>query len=172
MTSDAHEPSTPPPTTTAPRARSRTLQVVLAVSLAFNVFVLGFIAARAFRPHGHDRTRGPFLGPHGLLDDAEPGARPAVERVMKRHRTAMRSEHRELRDARRAVRKAFEAEPFDPKALERALAGLRARTESSQARVHAALVELASELPKDARKRLGRRAHMLDGNGGPPQHRR
>jgi Spy/CpxP family protein refolding chaperone len=152
-----------------PSELKRWLVVALVLSVAFNLFALGFIAARAWKPHGPHHSHeghGPFLGPRGLMREGfGPEARPVLDKIMKRHRETLRSEHGELRRARRAVRDALLNEPFDAAQLERALSALRARTDSSQAHMHKALVELASTLPREQRKLLARRALAFDALG-------
>lgn len=143
----------------------RWVLIALVISAALNLFALGFIAARSLRPHHHEHhvARGPFMGPRGMMREGfGPEARPLLDAIMDRHRESLRGERSELRKARRAVRDALVAEPFDPAQLERALAGLRARTDSSQQRMHAALVELARTLPAEQRKLLARRALAFD----------
>jgi len=150
----------------------RWLVVALVVSVSFNLFALGFVAARAMRPHRHRAEHGPFMGPRSLARDGfGPKARPMLDDVMKRHGDEMRQDRKELRRARRAVRDALLREPLDVPVLEQALAGLRARTDGSQARMHQALVELAKTLPLEHRKRLARRAHAFEamGSGEPPR---
>ena len=165
MTDGADEPAPAPKATGRP---SRWLAIALVISVALNLFALGLVAARAMRPGPHERARGygPFMGPHGLLQDGD-GAEPIAKRVMQRYGEDLRREHRELREARRAVREALEAEPLDAGRLERALGELRARTDSSQTRMHAALVELARSLPLEQRKKLARRAHVLESARAP-----
>jgi Spy/CpxP family protein refolding chaperone len=149
----------------------RWLVVGLVLSAAFNLFALGFIAARAWKPHGQhhahgEHRHGPFVGPRGLMREGfGPETQPMLDKVMKRHGETLRSEHGELRRARRAVRDALLNEPFDAPALEAALSSLRARTDSSQARMHEALVELAATLPREQRKLLARRALAFEALG-------
>lgn len=151
----------------APRPAHRSwLVVALIISVAFNLFALGFVAARALRPEGGRAGHGPFMGPHGLMHDGfGPQAEPMIDAIMAKHGEGLRMQRRELRQARKAVRDALLNEPFDPGRLEQAFAGLRARTESSQASMHEALVELARSLPADQRKRLARRALALEALG-------
>lgn len=155
----------------------RWVLIALVVSAALNLFGLGFIAARSLHPPHMHGEHGPFMGPRGMMREGfGPEARPMLDKIMERHGASLRGEHGELRKARRAVRDALLQEPFDPAQLERALAGLRARTDSSQARMHEALVELARTLPLDQRKLLARRALAFDAmatgatgaTGGPP----
>jgi uncharacterized membrane protein len=155
-------------------ALKRWLVIALVISAAFNLFALGFIAARALRPHGHGHghgphgEHGPFMGPRGMMREGfGPEARPLVDKVMARHGESLRGERMELRKARRAVRDALLQEPFDASQLQQALAGLRARTDSSQQRMHEALVELARTLSLEQRKALAKRASAFD-IGGPP----
>ena len=168
--SDSITPSLP-----EPRPVVKTwLVIALVVSVAFNLFALGFIAARALRPRDPHAMHGPFMGPHGLMKDGlGPQGEPMIDKVMARHGQSLRNERGELRQARRAVRDALLSEPFDAAQLERALAALRARTDSSQTRMHEALVELARSLPLEQRKLLARRAFALDAMGmgmGGPHH--
>lgn len=142
----------------------RRLSIALAVSVALNLFIAGFFVARGVSGrgmHGGRHHHGPFLGPRALLEAGGPEAEPLVEGLMKRHGPELRKERGALRSARRGVHDALSREPFDAAALERALAELRARTGSSQAQMHEALVELARQLPAEQRKRLAKRAHVL-----------
>ena len=56
--------------------------------------------------------------------------------------------------ARQAVREALTREPFQPEALEAALARLRTETGEAQGALHKAFVERARELGPDKRRRL------------------
>jgi len=171
--------STAPRSPDKPSDLKRWIVVALVLSAALNLFALGFIAARAWNPHGLHRAHGehgPFLGPRGLMREGfGPETQPMLDKVMKHHGAMLRSEHGELRRARRAVRDALLNEPFDAPVLEAALAALRARTDSSQARMHEALVELAGTLPREQRKLLARRALAFEALGmgeskGPHAH--
>jgi uncharacterized membrane protein len=152
-------------------ALKRWLVMALVISAAFNLFALGFIAARSLRPHEHGRhaEHGLFMGPRGMMRDGfGSDARPLVDKVMARHGDSLRAERMELRKARHAVRDALLHEPLDAAQLERALAGLRTRTDSSQQRMHEALVELARTLPLEQRKLLAMRAAAFDVGMGRP----
>jgi uncharacterized membrane protein len=58
--------------------------------------------------------------------------------------------------ARLPVRAALERDPFDPAALERALAELREKTTTGQVKVHEALVEVAKKATPEERRELAR----------------
>ncbi len=135
------------------------LAIFLAISVGLNAFLAG-VAVMGL-------VRGPGYGPgpaHGLpFSDKD-----APWRDSKEVRQLLRSKSRELKSQRRAlhasrerVRSAMEAEPFEPKRLEEALASLRAETTSSQAAVHASLVEAASRMTLEERRRF----RVFEGRG-------
>jgi uncharacterized membrane protein len=74
-----------------------------------------------------------------------------------------------MHQARREVRRSLHAEPFDPARVQQALEALRTRSSAAQAEMHAAMAELARELPPDARRAL---ADGLGRPGRPGRHRR
>jgi len=147
----------------------RWLLIALAISIALNLFAIGFLAARALRPHamhGDHDGHGPFMGPRGLMREGfGPNAAPVLDQVMARHGDDLRKARGELKRTRREVRDALLAEPFDAARLERSLSDLRAQTDSTQAHMHEALVELASSLPLEQRKHLARRALAFEAMG-------
>lgn len=133
----------------------RSLSVALAVSLALNVFLAGFLAAQALRPsEGRPSAAGPMLFRAGeALGD--PG-HPAIREVMRAHRQELRAHRRAIREARREVHESMVAEPFDQERLSAALASLRAETTSSQVLLHRALVQLATSMTPEQRARLSK----------------
>ena len=140
---------------------TRRLAIALAVSVAVNLFLVGFIAMRAYRGgrhHERGHRHGHELGPRAFGRDGDPQADQAMRRVMQRREAALRAQGRKLRATRGAVSAAFRAEPFDPQALARELAELRAQTAESQRLMHEALVEVAPTLTPEQRARLARRA--------------
>jgi hypothetical protein len=70
------------------------------------------------------------------------------------HKDNIRPKMKAARAARRDVASALTREPFEAKALDSALAELRKRTDESQAALHEALVDLASRLSVEERKKL------------------
>ncbi len=147
-------------------------RVLLIVSLALNLFLGGLFAGHwleAWR-RGPEPFQGrpPPLRLHmgRMLERLPAEAREQATRVMERRREAMRKTVRAMHQARREVRRSLHAEPFDPARVERALEALRTRSSAAQAEMHAAMAELARELPPDARRALA------DGLGRPGRHRR
>jgi uncharacterized membrane protein len=120
----------------------RNLGIALAVSVLLNAFLVGLWAGRAMKT-GMWRAHEPAENDMGPM------------RGVWRNRDALLRPRGEAVDAaRRSVREALVAEPFDPAALESALGGLRAQTDSAQLALHRALVDAARELGPDERRRL------------------
>jgi len=148
---------------------ARRLVIALAVSVALNLFLVGFIAMRAYRGGSHHERgdrHGQELGPRALGRDGDPQSDQAMRRVMQRREAALRAQGQKLRATRGAVSAAFRAEPFDARVLARELAELRAQTAESQRLMHEALVEVAPTLTPEQRARLARRALREHGGRG------
>ena len=152
------------------------LAIGLLLSVAINLLFCGFIAARVLGHHEREGREGrahhgQFLGPRGLTRGGDPQAERAVRIVLERRAGEFRAQREALRESRRRVGDAFDAEPLDVKALERELAELRAQTLKSQELLHAALVEAAPSLTPEQRGQLARRALERAprmGRRGPP----
>ncbi len=120
----------------------RNLGIALAVSILLNVFLAGLWAGRAMRagagraPDLTDTDVGPMRG------------------VWRKRDALLRPRSEAVDAARRIVRETLVAEPFDPAALETALAELRTQTDSAQVALHRALVDAARELGPEDRRRL------------------
>lgn len=146
------------------------LAIALALSVALNLFVAGFVAMRVLHggrhhprgPHGH------FIGPRGL-SGGDPAIKQAVRGAMQRRGGELRAHGERLHAARTAVSAAFGAEPFDAPALRQALSDLRVQTELSQRLMHESLIEVAPALTPEQRARLARR--VLDREPGGGRHR-
>ena len=109
---------------------ARIVRVALLSSLALNLILGGWLMSRAAwgprnLPHAQHATL-PHLADLRAFRRALPEARQAaVDRSVDRHRPAMRERVGGLFAARRAVRAAMRAEPFDRAALDAAFAQLR-----------------------------------------------
>jgi Spy/CpxP family protein refolding chaperone len=146
----------------------RKLVIALAVSVALNLFGLGFVVARGLRHRDQLAMHGPGMRPPAGMDFGPRhmmrGLRdlgPAGQQMMDARREAMRAHHRALRDAQDAVNKALTAEPFDPNKLNAALAELRARQAAAAQAAHGALVDLAGKLDADQRRALAERGRGM-----------
>jgi uncharacterized membrane protein len=124
------------------------LVISLAASVALNVFFLGFWAARLLR---HP------LEPRDVAGRVVPDAEvryPALRERWREH-AALLGAHREaVRSARKAVRDALVADPFQPEALEAALTALRTETGDAQVAIDRALVDFARTLTPEERRAL------------------
>jgi uncharacterized membrane protein len=156
-------------TTSDPRFRW-----VLLLSLALNV-LFGAVVAAAWLHH-HD-GRGHGLGgavhlPRGeRLERVLPEAdKPALRAAYDRHRDDIRPKIGALFEARRAVREALDAEPFDAARATSALAVLRERESAVAASVHALLVDLSASVSPEGRVAISRLS--TTGRGGGHRHAR
>jgi uncharacterized membrane protein len=122
---------------------AKRLVFVLAVSLALNIFFIGFYSARWFRrAPGH-------VGPFDTWGD-----RSALREKWKEQAGALRGRREAVETARRAVRAAFAADPFDGQALAAALASLRGETNETQRALDEALVRFAETMGPEDRKHV------------------
>jgi uncharacterized membrane protein len=119
------------------------LKIALAVSLALNFALAGLWAGR-FIERRRQAPPTPMAhhpgGPWGSVLG---------------HR-GFGGQGRVMHAARLTVRVALEKEPFDPTALESALAELRENTSTGQVKVHEALVEVAKKATPEERRELAR----------------
>jgi uncharacterized membrane protein len=119
------------------------LKLVLALSLGLNFALAGLWAGRWLERRrqpppvamSHEGARGPWRSVVGHRGEGP---------------------KRMMHAARRPVRAALVKEPFDPAALERALADLREKTSASQAKIHQALVDVAKQATPEERRALAR----------------
>lgn len=136
-------------------SKIRPLVLALIASLALNVFFIGFYSARLGRRwSGH--------GPDAW------GDRAGLREKWKEEAGALRGRREAVEAARRNVRTALAAEPFDARSLALSLAALRTETNETQAAVDEALVRFAERLGPDDRKRVAesRWFGTFEGRGG------
>lgn len=159
--------------------RGTTAAVVVAalgLSLAANVFLGGYMVAKASRDAPMPALdRGILLGGHGY----PPPIRSALKAGMQADRTDIRDRLRDLRRARRESFDAMRADPFDASRLATALAGERAAVTRLQEGGHAVLERVIAAAPAAERaeiertrkgedRRMGRGGHgPRDGRDGP-----
>jgi len=131
---------------------TRKLVLGLAASILLNVFLIGLWAGRFMKT-----ARAP--APESTEIDTAP-----IRGVWRKRDAVLRPRGEAVAAARRSVRAALVAEPFDPTALESALAGLRTESDAAQIALHHALVDAAKELGPDDRRRLAE-SHWILGRG-------
>jgi uncharacterized membrane protein len=134
------------------RGRTATILVaVLVISLALNFFGAGLIAAGiGFQRHlaGFDRTV------MQLAERFPSEIRRAVAADLIARRDEGFKALDELRAARREAFAAMRAEPFDRLRLERAMAMVRAKTQTLQALGQSALAKVLSESSAESRAKI------------------
>ena len=152
---------------------NRRLKVALAVSLALNLCVAGMVGGVMLRdgpPRGGGRDFG--LGP--LSEALSHEDRKALRTVFVERHHDLRGSRREMRAEFGAVVTALRADPFDPAALDGALAAIAVRNQS--------LLDTGRELVADRlkamdaagraafadrlEKRIGREGKRKDEDGG------
>jgi uncharacterized membrane protein len=128
--------------------RTRTLALVLAISVALNLFLLGVLAARVWQraelrearnahsPRREHRQPEPL----GWLSDAE--------------RAELRPRRKALRALREDAEQLLRAESFDSGKFRTTLEALRRQTDGIQASVHELLTKRAESLSAEQRRRL------------------
>ena len=153
---------------------SKRLLVALVISVAPNLLVGGILIGSAIQrsrlrserahttagPHGREHdggARGDRGGERGPREGGR-GARRGgpFGGLIAGHREEVVARQKAASTARAAVRDALTHEPFDRAALERALAGLRAETATTQELLHRAIVDAAQSGDADARGKLAR----------------
>ena len=149
---------------------SRWLIGGLVLSVVVNLLLAGFVLGRlsGFGPppaFGPDPTVG-FFRMLGFLSDER---RAAIVPDLRKQMGELMPTLRKVRGDQRAVFDALTADPFDPAALDAALAGLRANLTAAQVASHHSFVELAKQLTPAERKDLAgamHRTHMRGMGGG------
>lgn len=155
---------------------ARPLQLLLVVSLALNLFVLGAVAADTVIGGGRvadmlwlSQQRPRFFGmpsPREIRDLLAESRRPLLDGIYELHRPQFRERLQGMFEARQAVAEAIAAEPFDRQRLEAAFATLRERSGAMAMAAQDTMIELASQLNAAERVRL---AEMLSKRHGRPQ---
>lgn len=157
--------TTPPIPPVPARATGRGWQILLAVSLALNLAVAGFVL-------GHALTGGPWRGmPHGpMVRDV--GFGPITEALTPEDRALLRerlfARAPQLREARRLIEEdlaaqvaALRADPFDEAALRAAFEAQHLHMAENLALAHETMQDFLIALPPEARlafaDRLARR---------------
>ena len=162
----------------------RGIVVALALSLAANVFLGGFVAGKFAGGHsGHDHMRA-FSFRHGSpeeFEDLTPAARESLKRAFVARRAEGGDHFREARDLHDEFVRVLSADVFDRAAADAIVAKLDAVERSGRAGMAKMIVDTAEGLSADDRKSLARhldrRSHgrwkgghgrRNGGNDGPP----
>jgi uncharacterized membrane protein len=131
----------------------RILAIVLAVSLAINIFVVGVWAGRAWQ-------RGPGRGPHERMlergREVEGGGFGKLRWLSREQRREIVPRFKALRAARRDAEAVLREQSFDRARFEQALERVRNETLQMQTELHRLLAGTAAGMSPEQRKELAR----------------
>ena len=127
----------------------RALVLALAVSMALNLFGLGWLSAKGFgRGSKHRAERG---------DGSHMPRRARTRWLSSEDRKLLRPRREAMRQARREAKRQLESEPFDRAGLASALAALRKQADAMQEVVHEQMTARAASMTSEQRKELSER---------------
>lgn len=133
------------------KSLSRAWAAVLVVSLAMNLFVLGFLAANGVRAAQSPVELVAQVEQAPAAAQPAQAAAPQAQRIVQINTKALRPAQLAVRKANEAVTAALVAEPYDAERLERALQELRSATINSQQAVHAAMLDAVTGMSPEQR---------------------
>lgn len=150
---------------------SRMTGALLAVSLAFNIFLVGAAVGGAFvwfthtQPKPEPPARGVFSAAQSLPQDKRDDFRKALRQARK----SVAGRSKDGRKARENLARLLVQEPLDRAAIDARLEAIRDADDAVRARVEAAIIEFAATLTPAQReklvKALATRGQMLRGIG-------
>jgi uncharacterized membrane protein len=153
---------TAPPEKPAPDRARRWILLGLFASLAVNIFLVGWLAASAFRagpPHDGPRAGPPPPPPAAFRfmaarRELTPEQRREVDRLWRENRDEMRARGEALRQSRQTLQRVLTADQLDEAALAAALADLRQRSDAVAMLLGNQIAATARFLPAEARKKF------------------
>ncbi|RTL69967.1 MAG: periplasmic heavy metal sensor [Hyphomicrobiales bacterium] len=154
-------PGTTPPSTRIPRW----VLVVLCLSLAANVFVVGSLGAAMWRFH---RAPPPEFGPPNLLGysvSLDRDRRKQIYEGTASIRQRLRPLRQEIRQARNELTATIAADPFDATKFDAAQAQLVAKENEARELTRQLYTEIAKNLTPEERRAYGR---WRERRGPPP----
>jgi len=143
------------------RLSQRGLGIALIVSLGINLFLAGMIVTAAvYHKGGRGWAGTDRLYPHRSARRALEGeSRGKVDTIWREARPDLRMRIREVRRARRDIRRQLRAETLDRSALDKAFAELRASSAGAHGAMHAVIGRIAESLSAEERRSYFRRQH-------------
>lgn len=136
--------------TLSPRAKSMTLFA----SIALNVLLASAIATQAIDKRFYDRNRSTVSRIERLAERLPGPDGDKLRASFAAHAKDLPAARSELKATRDAFRKALAADPYDPAAVEKALAQLDASRAKVRQMVRVTVVSAAAEMSAEGRKRL------------------
>ncbi len=161
----------------APRRAPRWMKILLGVSLAVNVLIIAAAGGLALR-HGASHGGVGFRDIRSFARFVPEEKRDDARVVLEQHQEEYRAAIDQMKAARRNVAEVFAADPYDPAALEQALAELRAASSATRSLAHGAMIEIGADLTAEERadviekfRERGRRwREQRDGRGRDGRH--
>jgi Spy/CpxP family protein refolding chaperone len=162
----------------------RGIAIVLALSLAANVFLGGYVAGKLAGGHGGRDRHHVFVKHHDAMEgfsDMTPAARESLKSAFMAHRAESRERHRQTRALNAEFTAALGADQFDRAALDAIISKLDAVDLSGRTGMARLIVEAAEGLSAEDRKSLAkyldkrgsrwkeRRGHTKDAKADDPQ---
>ena len=143
------------------RLSKRGLGIALIVSLGVNLFLAGMIVTGAlYHKRGGDMAGYGRPFPHwSARRSLEGESRAKVDAIWREARPDMRMRIREVRRARRDIRRQLRADTLDRPALDKAFAALRASTTGTHNAMHGLIGRIAETLNAEERRQYFRRRH-------------
>ena len=132
---------------------NRYLMLGLALSLAINLALVGFLAGRASNDMGTQRLD-PMMGMRVLFRDLADDRREVLMPHFREYFRTLRPRFRGIRGAQAELHEVILGDPLDEKALAATLMQVNAHFSESQANSQEALVALITALSHDERRRL------------------
>lgn len=175
----ATTPDTPAPATPPGAPRQKWLKIVLVVSLAANLLVIGTVvgAGIAFRRHHGPPPGirgGDDFGMMGFTRTLEPARRDEIRKNLRAARKQLRSYVTEIEEARNQAADALAANPFSRDVLKTATGKVAEREARLKQEAVALFLDQAEKLTAEERKSLSdwwrkkRRRPRLEDRDGPP----
>ena len=155
---------------------SRILLVVLVLSLAANIALIGFVAGQhTARDLAPPPMGNPLFGMVRYVRSLPEARRDELDPLLKDYRRAARPAVREMRRAQHEFRAAIQTDPLDADRVRAALSQLQALMSTHQAQGHESLLKLLGEMSAEERQALNqaltperfrRRHHERDRSAG------
>lgn len=149
------------------RGSNRVLTVVVVISVALNLLLVGMMLGRIAGPGAETGRMDPIGGMRRLLSNLPEERAEVLAPFYRAYFTAMRPGFREIRGTQSDLREAMLTEPLDEDAVRAAMADFRQNLFDSQASAHIAFVNLVAELTLAERQQL-----VAAMNKRPPRDRR
>lgn len=146
----------------------RTLIVLLIVSGALNLFLVGIIAASVIAHWGSPEIgRGPSprtaFRLYRAVDGLEEPQRSRARALLEEKRPQIRAKIKAIRAARRALRRGIRDGTVSPEAVEAGFRDLQRARGAAQAALHALVRQIAETLTPDQRRSFYRKAYRPRG---------